>query len=75
MFIKVKKGNPEFGGKKPLYFDPRGGTFVCDPQFRKQYLNFRLASFSSFWEIAQFVKQDIILDSIEPDVSNNLYFH
>lgn len=58
-------GSPSFRkGRGCLYFDPLGGTFVCDPDFRRNHFNLKLATISSFWDFSQKLKRSIKLDLV-----------
>ena len=44
-------------------FDPRGGVFVWDARFRREYFKYRYVIMKSLWDIATKTKKDYIIEA------------
>ncbi|MFX0046488.1 MAG: hypothetical protein ACFE8Z_11620, partial [Candidatus Hermodarchaeota archaeon] len=66
---KEENGMPDFsdsvkGRYSKLLFDPRGGTFLYDPETRRQYLQYRFIFTMALWDMAVKEKRHYILDQL-----------
>lgn len=62
-------GKPDLNSEIPyakLLFDPRGGTFVYDPDVRREYFKYRCALTMSLWDMAMKEKESQILKILYP---------